>query len=218
MELQPGPVRAKVAELKAKHDELLYVRAGELEDIHILYKPLSLQEFNRFIQLKSYDSYGAENYLVDCTLLYLYDEKNRGDKIPAGAIPWYIEQIIPASGWGATEPFIEKVDLYRQNVRGIELAAIAFICKAFPRYVPEDVRAMTSEAMAERLAMAELILETPFQIAKPKDEKTEQRKNKDKIFQQAKDNDKLVRPNRSRTRRNIDMSKENSGLTRMNRG
>lgn len=147
-----------VSELKNKYGPLF---AFSIKGIDLLFRQLTFQEFDEISagQESGYlSSADAEDKIIEKTLVFP-DEKVL-NKIPAGAISSIAEEVIDGSGMlsakAAKAILDEKRDKHYSEVRTLMKA---FVLATMPAYSPKDLDEMTFSQLAEKVVLAEKIIE-----------------------------------------------------------
>jgi hypothetical protein len=156
-----------VIKLKREHKEIL---AFELP-LHakrktvvspFLFRPLTVREFEEYTRLGELGDVSDE--IIEATIIYpaLPFSENPVQQLSAGIYEGLAFQIVLASG--LTDPKEAKVMDGRQAARKFTAVVEMFICKAFPKYAPDDVKNMTLDQQMELLGQAEHLLGIEFPV------------------------------------------------------
>ena len=144
------PPQAYIDKLKREHGSIFAI------DNYIVRK-LTLGEFDA---ISSLDSVDAEEYIVDSALLWPED----ADKIPAGHVSSLADDIIELSGFMDPATILEEA---RNKSKQIKNMMYAFVLATQEKYTEEDLDKLTFSQLAEKVALAENIIEIQKAIYDP---------------------------------------------------
>lgn len=154
------PSKQVIAELKEAHGEVYVAAFGSLEYI---FRPLTLGEYNKILQ-SGMSSAEAEEYAVDCAVVWSPDSKMRPGTITALA-----NEILEVSSF--TNPsrakaiFEEKRD-HAQDVINV-MKSVVLACHAELGFNASDLDNMTFSQLAEKVAIAEQVIQIKKSIYDP---------------------------------------------------
>lgn len=150
-----------IQELKKRHKHLYLVdvsslidEKNELTTEHMVVRPMTRSEFNFLTALENPDELAVEEAIKDCIL---YPDSIT-DSYSAGIIDYLYRCIDAISGFSSEASLAEGVHYGRNYATTLDSAITMCICKAFPKYTPEDVDAMTFHKMMELCGLAEIML------------------------------------------------------------
>jgi len=137
-----------------------YERVYSLSDrgVDYVFRELTCQEYDRIIAYQdANDSASTEEFIVDTGLLWPLGIDV--DSIPAGIISGLAEEIFECSGFSSPKRVIEMLNKHRERVAEARGLMKAFILSSMPAYKEEELDALTYDALAAKVALAEKIIE-----------------------------------------------------------
>jgi hypothetical protein len=146
-----------LVELKIKYGPLYSV---SVKGIDLLFRELTFAEFDRISEYQNSDGYSsadAEDFILEKTVVY--PENFNVDKIPAGAVSTIAEEVLDASGFASARVAKMIMDQKRSEAGEVRSLMKAFVLATIKTYSPEDLDNFTFSQLAERVALAEKIIE-----------------------------------------------------------
>lgn len=146
--------------LKETHKTLYYLdlshlTINELAPAGLVFRPLSRREFNFYSEQLQTDTVKTVNAVLSKAVLL--PNINEHDWL-AGFDEYVFQAIIYYSGFQSEDVLADIVDIERKYSTTIEAAMTMFICRAFSKYVPEDIDEMNLYQIAHLTSLAEQIL------------------------------------------------------------
>lgn len=146
-----------LSELKNKYGPLY---AFDVKGIELLFRQLKFNEFDRISNIQDVDGFSsadAEDEILKITLVY--PENFDIYRIPAGAVSSIAQEILDASGFASART--AKAILQEKRVWASEVRSLmkAFVLATIHAYTPENLDDMTFSQLAEKVALAEKIIE-----------------------------------------------------------
>jgi hypothetical protein len=155
--------------LKREHRQLLAFELPVSEShqtslLPFVFRTLTVKEYEEYTRLGEIGDISDE--IVSATILYPPAplEENPIQKVVAGLYEALAFQIVLASGLTDPSTAKGKIAEGRHAARKFTSIVEMFICKAFPRYVPDDIKNMTLDEQMELLGQAEQILGIEFPV------------------------------------------------------
>jgi hypothetical protein len=149
-------------ELKLKYGPLYNVN---VKGTDLLFRELTFAEFDRIEQYQyagEYSSADAEDYILECTVVY--PENFNINKIPAGAVSQIAQEVLDASGFATARTAKRIIEEKRALAGEVRSLMKAFVLATIHTYSPEDLDKMTFSQLAERVTLAEKIIEVQQSI------------------------------------------------------
>ena len=146
-----------LVELKIKYGPLYNV---SVKGIDLLFRELTFAEFDKISEYQNSDGYSsadAEDFILEKTVVY--PENFNVDKIPAGAVSAISEEVLDASGFASARVAKRIMDQKRSEAGEVRSLMKAFVLATINTYTPEDLDNFTFSQLAERVALAEKIIE-----------------------------------------------------------
>lgn len=144
-------------ELKQKHGPLF---ATSIKGIDLLFRELTFKEFDNIIKIQDgghFSSADAEDKILETTLVY--PDLQILNRIPAGAISSLAQEILDASGFSSARTAKRILEEKRAVAGEVRTLMKAFVLATIHSYSPEDLDNMTFSELAEKVALAEKIIE-----------------------------------------------------------
>jgi hypothetical protein len=145
-------------ELKQKYGPLFAI---SIKGIDLLFRELTFEEFDKIATVQRdgvMSSAEAEDKILEATIVY--PDKKVLDKIPAGAFSSIAQEILDASGFSSARTAKARLEEKRREVQTeVRPLMKSFVLATMPAYKPEDLDLMTFSELAERVALAEKIIE-----------------------------------------------------------
>ena len=144
-------------ELKLRYGPLY---ATSVKGTDLLFRELTYKEFDKFIAIQDsegYSSADSEDYLIETCIVYPVDFNL--DKIPAGAVTSIADIILETSGFSSAGTAKRILESKRQKASEVRGLMKAFVLATINTYSPEQLDEMSFSQLAERVALAEKIIE-----------------------------------------------------------
>lgn len=120
-------------------------------------RALTLDEHRQLIVQTDWSAVDAEDYIV--SIAVLYPEKEALDKLPAGVFTSLADEILTISGFGEVKFAKQCMDESRAKAEQVISLMKAFIIAAIPSYKDDELDKYTFAQLADKVALAEKILE-----------------------------------------------------------
>jgi len=149
-------------ELKLKYGPLYAVN---VKGIDLLFRELTFSEFDKISKIQEADGYSSadsEDYILETTIVY--PENFNINKIPAGTVSSLSESIIEASGFSSARIAKSILETKREQASDVRTLMKAFVLATINTYSPENLDDMTFSQLAEKVALAEKIIEVKQSI------------------------------------------------------
>jgi hypothetical protein len=149
-------------ELKLKYGPLYAVN---VKGIDLLFRELTFSEFDKISKIQEADGYSSadsEDYILETTIVY--PENFNINKIPAGTVSSLAESIIEASGFSSARIAKSILETKREQASDVRTLMKAFVLATINTYSPENLDDMTFSQLAEKVALAEKIIEVKQSI------------------------------------------------------
>lgn len=144
-------------ELKSKYGPLY---GTSVKGIDLLFRELTYAEFDKFILIQEsngYSSADSEDYILEKCIVY--PENFNINIIPAGAVSSIADLVLEASGFSSAKTAKRILESKREKASEVRGLMKAFVLATINTYTPEDLDNMTYSMLAERVALAEKIIE-----------------------------------------------------------
>lgn len=144
-------------ELKKKYGPLY---SFNVKGTILLFRELTFKEFDEIAEItkaEGLSSADAEDEILKVTIVY--PENYNLNTIPAGAFSTISQEILDASGFSSAKTAKRVLEEKRQNAAEVRSLMKAFVLATMNTYGPEDLDNMTFSQLAERVALAEKIIE-----------------------------------------------------------
>jgi hypothetical protein len=149
--------------LRRKHKELI----GFELDVRgqravFIFRPLTAVEFEQYLQVLDYGDVADD--IISSTLLYPNEDMSEISiqEVTPGIYESVALQIVSSSGFSDPKQAKGLMNIGRNRSRTFPGVMEMFICKAFPRYTPDDISKMTVPEQFKLAAMAEQMLGIEF--------------------------------------------------------
>jgi hypothetical protein len=127
----------------------------EARGIEYVFRPLTFREFDD-VRLDPESSADAEENIVAHALLH---PEKLDDQVPAGVVTAIAMQVVEISGFGNPKMMNAILEEKRGNAGGdVRTMMKAFVIATMPSYTDEQLDDMTFEALAKKVALAELVM------------------------------------------------------------
>jgi hypothetical protein len=144
-------------ELKLRYGPLY---GTSVKGIDLLFRELTYKEFDKFLAIQDaqgYSSADSEDYLIETCIIY--PENFDINRIPAGAVSSISDAVLEASGFSSARMAKRILESKRDKVSEVRGLMKAFVLATINTYTPEELDEMTFSQLAERVALAEKIIE-----------------------------------------------------------
>ena len=144
-------------ELKLKHGPLY---GTSVKGIDLLFRELKYSEFDKFELIQDsegYSSADSEDYILETSIVY--PENFNINIIPAGAVSSISDLVLEMSGFSSARTAKRILESKREKASEVRGLMKAFVLATISTYSPEDLDQMTYSMLAERVALAEKIIE-----------------------------------------------------------
>lgn len=144
-------------ELKIKYGPLYAI---SVKGIDLCFRELRYHEFDVIQKMQESNDYSTadcEDYVLQATIVY--PENFNIDKIPAGAVSSISEEILEISGFGSARHAKRVLNEKRAKASEVRGLMKAFVLATITAYSPEDLDNMSFSELAEKVALAEKIIE-----------------------------------------------------------
>lgn len=132
-----------------------------------VFRPLTRKEYRQLTERRYENTYESEEAICATATLHPenYDFAESG---MAGIVGPLCERIIQVSGRATPEQSAEMLDYYRYTMNEFDAQAETVIALVFPGTTPEEMQDWTQEKLVSRLARAEWVMKTiwnmPFEF------------------------------------------------------
>lgn len=158
----PSFLKEFVKELKEKHRYLYLVDISDFANSKLtssaIVRPLTRREFSFYSELEGHE---VERAIVDACVLY--PDTDLLDECTLGIDNYLSRAVLNISGFSSEDTLIDGVIEAREEAKSLESAITIYICKAFPKYTPDDVDDMTFMEQMRLVALAEQIIGEPLE-------------------------------------------------------
>lgn len=144
-------------ELKIKYGPLYAI---SVKGIDLCFRELRYHEFDVMQKMQESDDYSiadCEDYILKSTVVY--PDNFNIDKIPAGAVSSISENVLEISGFGSARHAKKVLEDKRQKASDVRGLMKAFVLATISAYSPEQLDNMSFSELADRVALAEKIIE-----------------------------------------------------------
>lgn len=147
----------KILELKNKYGPIF---TASIKGQIIVFRELKFSEFDYIALLQeSQDGSTVDSEDEIIKTAVVYPEDFNVDKIQAGLVSSLAQEILDASGF--SNPKTAKAILEQKRMQSMQVRSLmkAFVLATIKTYSPEDLDQMTYSQLAEKVALAERIIE-----------------------------------------------------------
>lgn len=148
---------AIVSELKSKYGN---VYAVTIKNIDVVFRELTFKEYDKILDLKDSEDFSSadiEDYIIEYSIVYPNDYNILS--IPPGNVTSLANEILDISGFSSARLAKQTLELKRIEASEVKNLMKAFVLATISTYSPEDLEEMTFSQLAERVALAEKIVE-----------------------------------------------------------
>lgn len=145
-----------LSKLKSKYGSIFQT---SLKRDTVVFRELTFSEFDRIAEYESAGESAAEIEDLIIKSAVLYPENIVLDNYPAGLISSLSEEILQESGFASAGRAKRVLDEKRAQASEVRSLMKAFVLATITSYSPEDLDNMTYSKLAEKVALAEKIIE-----------------------------------------------------------
>lgn len=132
----------------------------DIKNTTLVFRELTFKEYNKILSLKDLNDYSSadlEDTILNISIVYPEDFDTL--KIPPGNVSTLANEILDLSGF--TSARVAKLILNQKRDEANEVKNLmkAFVLATISTYSPEDLEEMTFSQLAEKVALAEKIIE-----------------------------------------------------------
>ena len=146
-----------ISDFKSKYGNIYSV---DIKGQTLIFRELTFKEYTNILYLKDLEDYSSAD-IEDLILIYaiIYPENFDTMKIPPGAVSTLSNEILDISGFFSVS--VAKNILENKRIEATEVKNLmkAFVLATISSYSPEDLEQMTFSQLAEKVALAEKIIE-----------------------------------------------------------
>jgi hypothetical protein len=146
-----------VAHLKNKYGNVYGIT---VKNVDLIFRELTFKEYENILRLNESDDYSSadiEDYILDYSIVYPDDYDTL--KIPPGIVSSLANEILDISGFSSARIAKNTLELKRLECNEVKNLMKAFVLATIYTYSPEDLEQMTFSQLAEKVALAEKIIE-----------------------------------------------------------
>lgn len=131
-----------------------------VKNITLIFRELTFKEYSQVLSYQDLDDSSSAD-LEDLILSFgiIYPENFDIYKIPPGNVSSLAQDILDLSGITSAKIAKQTLDLKRAEASEVKNIMKAFVLAAIASYSPEDLENMTFSELAEKVALAEKIIE-----------------------------------------------------------
>jgi hypothetical protein len=132
----------------------------DIKNITLIFRELTFKEYSQVLSYQDLDDSSSAD-LEDLILSFgiIYPEDFDIYKIPPGNVSSLAQDILDLSGITSAKIAKQTLDLKRAEASEVKNIMKAFVLAAIASYSPEDLENMTFSELAEKVALAEKIIE-----------------------------------------------------------
>jgi hypothetical protein len=136
------------------------IYAVDIKNVTVIFRELTFKEYNQVLYYQELDgsSYTDVEDLI-LTLSIIYPENFDVNRIPPGNVSTLAQDILDLSGITSAKIAKQTLDFKREEVNEVKNLMKAFVLAAFNAYSPDDLEDMTFSELAEKVALAEKVIE-----------------------------------------------------------
>lgn len=120
-------------------------------------RALTIEEHSELLIHKEWSTVDAEDYIVFLTVLH--PTKEELDKLPGGIFSSLAEEVLSISGFSDVKFAKQTMDAAREKANEVISLMKAFIIAAMPQYTDDTLNKFNFVQLANKVALAEKILE-----------------------------------------------------------
>jgi len=143
--------------LKSKYGNIYSV---DIKNQTLIFRELTFKEYNKILylqDLKDFSSADIEDLILSFAIIYPEDFDTMN--IPPGAVSTLAQEILDISGFFSVKIAKNILDLKRYEATEVKNLMKAFVLATIGTYTPENLDEMTFSELAEKVALAEKIIE-----------------------------------------------------------
>jgi len=143
--------------LKNKYGNIYSV---DIKNTTLVFRELTFSEYNKILSFKDLDNFSSAD--LEDTILSIsivYPENFDTMKIPPGNVSSLANDILDLSGFTSARVAKNILNQKRDEANEVKNLMKAFVLATISTYSPEDLEQMTFSQLAEKVAMAEKIIE-----------------------------------------------------------
>lgn len=146
-----------IFELKNKYGNIYSVK---IKDTILVFRELTFKEHSKILSYRDSNDFSSAD-LEDLILEYtiVYPEKYDTLKIPPGNVTSLANEILDISGFSSAKIAKQTLDNKRLHANEVKNLMKAFVLATISTYSPEELDECTFSQLAERVALAEKIVE-----------------------------------------------------------
>jgi hypothetical protein len=146
-----------IFELKNKYGNIYSVK---IKDIILIFRELTFKEHSKILSyrdLNDFSSADLEDIILEYTIVF--PENYDTLKIPPGNVTSLANEILDISGFSSAKIAKQTLDNKRFNANEVKNLMKAFVLATINTYSPEQLDEFTFSQLAEKVALAEKIIE-----------------------------------------------------------
>lgn len=146
-----------IFELKNKYGNIYSVK---IKDVILVFRELTFKEHSRILSYRDSNDFSSAD-LEDLILEYtiVYPENYDTLKIPPGNVTSLANEILDISGFSSAKIAKQTLDTKRHHANDVKNLMKAFVIATINTYSPEQLDEFTFSQLAEKVALAEKIIE-----------------------------------------------------------
>ncbi len=165
------PTGELIAQWKAEYGEIFSIGG-------YIFRALRIGEYNEIARHRDWTSTDAEDFVVKTGILY--PEFTEVESQKAGLISSLAEEVLNLSGYGEVDFARKMMDEARSHAEEVVSLMKTFIIAGMPSYTDESLDNYTFAELADKVAMAEKIIEvrqgqSTLQLIDPAEEAAKQK-------------------------------------------
>jgi hypothetical protein len=146
-----------IVDLKNKYGNIYSV---DIKSETLVFRELTFKEYSNILNLKDIEqssSTDIEDLIIEYTIVYPEDFDL--NKLPPGNVSTLANNILDISGFTSVKLAKQTLEMKRDQAGEVKNLMKAFVLATIHSYSPEDLENMTFSQLAERVALAEKIIE-----------------------------------------------------------
>lgn len=148
---------AVVSDLKSKYGNIYSVT---IKNTDVVFRELTFKEYDKILDLKDSEDFSSadiEDYIIEYSVVY--PDNYNTLSIPPGNVTALANEILDISGFSSARLAKQTLEIKRIEAGEVKNLMKAFVLATISTYSPEDLEEMTFSQLAERVALAEKIVE-----------------------------------------------------------
>lgn len=148
---------AVVSDLKSKYGNIYSVT---IKNTDVVFRELTFKEYDKILDLKDSEDFSSadiEDYIIEYSVVY--PDNYNTLSIPPGNVTALANEILDISGFSSARLAKQTLETKRIEAGEVKNLMKAFVLATISTYSPEDLEEMTFSQLAERVALAEKIVE-----------------------------------------------------------